>query len=62
MSKKMRVMTTIGLGVLIDVLVSLVMNLITDGMYTEILYTYPIAAIVIVILIYGGTWRYVKNL
>ena len=62
MSKKMRIMVTIGLGVLIDLLVSLVMNLITEGMYTEILYSYPIAAIVVVVLIYGGTWRYVKNL
>jgi hypothetical protein len=61
LTKKQVILVTIGLGCLVDILLSTVINLITSGEWAEMMYSNPILAIVICILVYGGTYKYCKS-
>jgi len=61
LSKKMAIVVAIGLGILVDLAFAFVMLLVTGGEYGEFMASNPILYIPLCIVIYGGTWRYVKK-
>ena len=61
MSKKKAVLITIGLGILIDLLQATVFTLLTGGAYGEFLQANPVMYVPLLVIVYGGTWHYVKK-